>query len=196
MEEKKSVEKVNKPELTSETLKNNIIERIRVLYETEKGKKYIAHLSVAFIRDSFSIVENPIEGGMKCAITSTKLLSLKEANGNKKSWKLAYESKNSNMKMSIITIYALKSFIDSKVAEGDKYLALTLKERKEDEIDNKEGVKIVTIAERLFEDAITNTKKHKESKKSYDSQASNRYSESKNEDYQEEVFKPATFSWK
>ncbi len=34
MEEKKSVEKVNKPELTSETLKNNIIERIRVLYET------------------------------------------------------------------------------------------------------------------------------------------------------------------
>lgn len=129
--------KSEKPKPTKEQVQERILEKIKSLYETEKGKKYIAHLVSAFWKDA-KIVTDKREGiKLRCAITSFPILIEREVFGNNEDIRLAYSSHKSSKLLSGLTLICLKEFINQELLKSNKHIELCIKPRSE-KIEDKQ----------------------------------------------------------
>jgi hypothetical protein len=105
------------------------MEKIKSLYATEKGKKYIAHLISAFLTDERRFVSlcKDINIKLRCAITSFPILTLSEVNNDKNDDKLALCSDKSSKMLSNMTYLCLKEFVAQEVLKENKHIQLCLK---------------------------------------------------------------------
>jgi hypothetical protein len=124
--------KSTKPTPTKEQVQSKIITNIKLLYKTEKGKKYIAHLISAFLTDTQPKPVTEKEQGMKlrCAITSFQILTEREVMGDINDARLALSSIKSSKTLSNMTLACLKEFVAQEMLKENKHIKLCLNHSK------------------------------------------------------------------